>query len=86
MLTTVNEERREKEEEPKEPKEKKRIEVTDSLDKATTTNFDVDGYNMANDLWFRYNGRQSLSPKRKAICVNVWQSMVLNLSADASES
>lgn len=66
VLTTVNEERREKEEEPKEPKEKKRIEVTDSLDKATTTNFDVDGYNMANDLWFRYNGRQSLSPQEKS--------------------
>ena len=66
VLTTVNEERREKEEEPKEPKEKKRIEVTDSLDKATTTSFDVDGYNMANDLWFKYNGRQSLSPQEKS--------------------
>lgn len=66
VLTSVNEERREKEEEPKEPKEKKRIEVTDSLDKATTTNFDVDGYNMANDLWFKYNGRQSLSPQEKS--------------------
>ena len=66
VLTSVNEERREKEEEPKEPKEKKRIEVTDSLDKATTTSFDVDGYNMANDLWFRYNGRQSLTPKEKS--------------------
>lgn len=68
VLTTVNEERRKKEEgeKPKEPKEKKRIEVTDSLDKATTTDFDVDGYNMANDLWFRYNGRQSLSPQEKS--------------------
>jgi len=63
VLTTVNEERREKEEEPK---EKKRIEVTDSLDKASTTDFDVDGYNMANNLWFKYNGRQSLSLQEKS--------------------
>lgn len=66
VLTSVNEERRKKGEEPKEPKEKKRIEVTDSLDKAISTNFDVDGYNMANDLWFKYNGRQPLSPKEKS--------------------
>lgn len=68
VLTSVNEGKKErrKKEEPKEPKEKKRIEVTDSLDKTTTTDFDVDGYNMANDLWFRYNGRQSLSPQEKS--------------------
>ena len=66
VLTSANEGKKERREKEEEPKEKKRIEVTDSLDKATTTNFDVDGYNMANDLWFRYNGRQSLSSQEKS--------------------
>lgn len=71
VLTSVNEERRKKEEGKKPLKEpKERIEVTDSLDKAISTNFDVDGYNMANDLWFKYNGRKSLLPQEKAFLRN----------------
>ena len=75
VLTSVNEEKKKRRgEEPKEPKEKTyKSDLTVSLDKATETdekfindNFDVDGYNMANDLWFKNNGRVSLTPKEKS--------------------
>lgn len=75
VLTSVNEEKKKRgREEPKEPKEKTyKSDLTVSLDKATETDeklinndFDVDGYNMANDLWFKNNGRVSLTPKEKS--------------------
>lgn len=75
VLTSVNEEKKKRRgEEPKEPKEKTyKSDLTVSLDKATETdekfindNFDVDGYNMANELWFKNNGRVSLTPKEKS--------------------
>ena len=73
VLTSVNEEkkkegRRKKKEtfpkepkEPIEPKEPKEEEPKEEVDE----NFDTDGYNMANNMWYKNNGRKTLTPAEK---------------------
>lgn len=71
MLTSVNEgkkgRRKKKEDIPKEPKEPiepkepKEEEPKEEVDE----NFDIDGYNMANNMWYKNNGRKTLTPAEK---------------------